>query len=151
MLLDFFAIFFSIKFTRSSGWSSDKKILVFEKFFNLFYSWLAHCWESNNAGTRDDAFKTLEARLKAYGTRINEQGSSDPDETFRLIGETFAAYAFADDTYIGVDGRPREDRFPDFLRKLSLDHDEIAIKVGGAAFNDRIQSLYSFFDSYKLK
>ena len=52
---------------------------------------------------------------------------------------------------IGIDGRLREDRFPAFQRKLSLDHDEIAITVGGAAFNDRIQSLYGFFDSYRLK
>lgn len=150
LFLDFFAIYFSLKFTRSPGWS-DKGILVFEKFFSLFLSWLAHFWESKSAGTRDDAFQTLDARLKAYGDRINDPSSADPEKMLHAIGETFAIYAFLDDTYIGDDGRPREDRFLAFQRKLSLDHDEIAITVGGAAFNDRIQSLYDFFDSYKLK
>lgn len=149
LFLDFFAICFSIKFTRSSGWSN--RILVFEKFFNLFYSSYAYFLENKNAGTRDRALKILVARLKAYDACINEASSSDPDKMLRSVGETFAAYTFLDDTYIGVDGRPREDRFPAFRMKFSLDHDEIAIKIGGAAFNDRIQSLYSFFDSYKLK
>ena len=150
LFLDFFAIYFSLKFTQSPGWS-DKGILVFEKFFSLFLSWLAHFWESKNAGTRDDAFNTLDARLKAYGERINEPSSADPEKMLRSIGETFAIYAFLDDTYTGGEGRLREDRFLAFKRKLSLDHDEIAITVGGAVFNDRIQSLYTFFDSYKLK
>lgn len=150
LFLDFFAIYFSLKFTRSPGWS-DKGILVFEKFFSLFLGWLGHFWESKNAGTRDDAFKILDARLEAYGSRINEPSSANPEELLRSIGEAFAIYVFLDDTYTGIDGRLREDRFLAFQRKLSLDHDEIAIKVGGAAFNDRIQSLYGFFDSYKLK
>jgi hypothetical protein len=148
--LDFFAIYFSLKFTRSPGWS-DKGILVFEKFFSLFLSWLGHFWESKNAGTTDDAFKTLDARLEAYGARINEPSSVDPEKMLRAIGETFAIYTFLDDTYQGIDGRLREDRFLAFQRKLSLDHDEIAIKVGGAAFNYRIQSLYEVFDSSKLR
>lgn len=127
LFLDFFAIYFSLKFTRSSGWS-DKGILVFEKFFSLFLSWLGHFWESKNAGTRDDAFNTLDARLKAYGGRIEEPSSADSDKMLRSIGETFATYAF-----------------------LSQNHDDITITVGAEAFNYRIQSLYDFFDSYKLK
>lgn len=148
--LDFFAIYFSLKFTRSPGWA-DKGILVFEKFFGLIVSWMGHYWESKNVGTRDDAYNTLDARLKAYGARIEEPSSVNPDKMLRSIGETFATYTFVDDTFIGVDGRPREDSFPDFMRKLSLDNEDIAITVGGAAFNYRIQSLYGFFDSYKLK
>lgn len=150
LFLDVFAIYFSLKFSRPPGWS-DKRILVFEKFFSLFLSWLGHFWESKNAGTRDDAFRILDGRLKAYGAIIEESSSADPDKIRRSIGEMFATYAFVDDTFIGVDGRPREDHFPDFLRKLSQDHENIAITVGGAAFNYRIQSLYCFFDSYKLK
>jgi hypothetical protein len=147
--LDFFAIYFSLKFTRSPGWS-DKGVLVFEKFFSLISSWLGHFWESKNAGTMDDAFKTLNARLEAYGARINEPSSEDPEKMLRSIGETFAIYAFLDDTYTGGQGRLREDRFLAFQRKLSLDHGEIAISVGAEAFNDRILSLYGFFDSNKL-
>ncbi len=150
LFLDFFAIYFSLKFTRSPGWS-DKGILVFEKFFSLFYNWLGGFWESKNAGTTDDAFKILDERLKAYGARIEEPSSEDPDKMLRSIGETFAAYAFVDDTFIGIDGRPKVDRFPDFQRKLSQDHDNITITVGTDAFNYRIQSLYGFFDSCKLK
>ena len=149
LFLDFFAIYFSLKFTRSPGWSG-KGILVFEKLFGLFSSWLGHFWESKNAGTRDDAFKIIDARLKAYGARIEEPSSADPDELLRSIGETFAIYAFVDDTFIGVDGRPREDCFWDLKKKLSRDHEDVVITVGGAAFNYRIQSLYGFFDSSKI-
>ena len=150
LFLDFFAIYFSLKFTRSPGWS-DKGILVFEKFFSLFLSWLGSFWESKNAGTRDDAFRILDERLKAYGARIEEPSSVDPDKMLRSIGEMFATYAFVDDAFIGIDGRPKEDRFPDFLRKLSQDHDDITITVGAEAFNYRIQSLYGVFDSCKLE
>ena len=150
LFLDFFAIYFSLKFTRSTGWW-DKGILVFEKLFSLLLSWLANTWESENIGTRDDGFRILDARLKAYGASIEEPGSADPDETLRLIGLQFATYVLVDDTFIGVDGRSREDRFPDFWRRLSQDHEEIVITVGGEVFNHRIQTLYSFFDSYKLK
>jgi len=148
--LDFFAIYFSLKFTRSPGWSG-KGILVLEEFFSLFSSWLGNFWESKNAGTKDDVFKILDARLEAYGARINEPGSAEPEEMLRAIGETFAIYAFLDETYQGIDGCLKEDRFFDIQRKLSLDHDEIAIKVGGAAFNYRINSLYEVFDSFKIK
>jgi hypothetical protein len=150
LFLDFFAIYFSIKFNRSPGWS-DKGILIFERFFSLFLSWMTNFWESKNAGTRNDAFKTIDARLKTYGASIEEPTSKDPDEMLRSIGLRFAAYAFADDTSVRVDGRPREDRFPVFLRKLSQDHEDIVTTVGGAAFNYRIQSLCGFFDSFKLK
>jgi hypothetical protein len=81
--------------------------------------------ERKKAGTMDDALKILDARLEAYGACINEPGCRDPKKFLRSIGEIFATYA--------------------------LNHDETAIRVGGAAFNDRIQSLYGFFDSNKLK
>ena len=149
LFLDFFAIYFSLKFTRSPDWSA-KGILVFEKLFSLLLSWLGHFWENKNAGTMDDAFKTLDARLKVYGASI-VASPEDPDGMLRSIGLAFAAYAFTDDTFVGEDGHPREDGFPVFLRKLSQDVAEIAIKVAGDSFNDRIQMLYGVFDSYKLK
>jgi hypothetical protein len=149
LFVDFFAIYFSLKFTRSPGWSG-KGILVFEKFFSLFLSWLGHFWESKNAGTTDDAFKTLDARLKSYGDCIEEPSSSDPEQMLRSIGEMFARHALIDDTFFGADGRPREDCFVNFQKKLSRDHEDITITVGGAAFNYRMQSLYGFFDSTKV-
>jgi len=125
LLVDFSAIYFSLKFTRSPGWT-NKGMLVFEKFFNLFLNWLGNVFESKNAGTRDDAFKILDSRLKAYAECI-ESGSEDPDEILRSIGEMFVNYAFINDP------------------------DGIAIRVGVESFNHRIVSLYDLFDSYKLK
>jgi hypothetical protein len=104
LFLDFFVIYFSLKFTRSPGWS-NKGILVFEKFFYLFSSWLGSFWESKNAGTIDDAIKTIDSRLEAYGACINEPSSEDPEKMIRSIGEMFAIYAFLDDTYTGGEGR----------------------------------------------
>lgn len=150
LFLDFVAIYFSLKCTRSPGWS-DKGILVFEKLFRLIASWLGNFWESKKVGSRDDAFRILDARLKAYGARIEEPSSVDPDAMLRSVGETFAMYALTDETFCGVDGRAREDRFPDVLTKLSQDPDGIAITVGSAAFNHRVQSLYGMFDSFKVK
>jgi hypothetical protein len=149
VFLDFFAIYFSLKFTRSPGWH-DKGILVFEKLFSLVLSWFGSFLESKNAGTRDDAFRILDGRLKAYGATIERPSSADPDEMIRSVGLTYAAYAFAEDSFYGADGRPREDRFPDFLRKLSQDHGEIVIAVGGEVFNHRMQMLYTWFDSHEV-
>ena len=67
------------------------------------------------------------------------------------IGETFAMYALTDETFYGADRRPREDRFPDVLEKLSQDHDRISITVGSKAFNQRVQPLYGLFDQFKVK
>jgi hypothetical protein len=149
VLLDFFAIYFSLKFTRSPGWR-DKGILVFEKLFSLIVSWFGNFLESKNAGTRDDALKILDERLKAYGATIEEPGSADPQQLIYSIGLKYAIFVFADDSFIGADSRPREDRFPDFLQKISKDHSEIVIAVGGEVFNHRTQMLYSWFDSYKV-
>ena len=60
-------------------------------------------------------------------------------------------YALVDETFFDEDGHPREDRFPDVVRKLAQDVDNITITIGAQAFNHRIQSLYDFFDSNKLK
>jgi hypothetical protein len=51
VFLDFFAIYFSLKFTHSPGWR-DKGILVFEKLFSLLLSWLANAWERKQRGRR---------------------------------------------------------------------------------------------------
>lgn len=150
IFLDFFAIYFSLKFTRSPGWR-DKGVLVFEKLFDLILRWWGTAWESNNRGTRDDVFKVFDGRLKVYGARIEERTSEDPDTMLRSIGEIFAMYALTDETFCGADGRAREDRFPDVLNKLSQDHDGIAIAVGSEAFNDRVQSLYGMFDQFTVK
>jgi len=150
LFLDFVAIHFSLKFTQSPGWT-DKATLVFEKLFSLIVSWLGNFWESRRVGTRDDAFRMLDARLKAYGARIEEPGSVDSDTMLRSIGETFAMYALTDETFCGVDGHAREDRFPDVWKKCSQDPGGIAITVGSVAFNHRVQSLYGMFDSFKVK
>jgi hypothetical protein len=150
IFLDFFAIYFSLKFTRSPGWR-NKGVLVFEKLFGLLLSWWGTAWESNNRGTRDDVFKVFDGRLKVYGARIEEPASEDLDTMLRSIGETFAMYALTDETFYGADGRAREDRFLDVLKILSQDHDGIAIAVGSEAFNDRVQSLYGMFDQFAVK
>ena len=150
IFLDFFAIYFSLKFTRSSWWR-DKGILVFEKLFSLLLSWWGTAWESDNRGTRDDVFRVFDARLKAYGARVEEPSSEDPETMLTSIGETFAMYALTDETFCGADGRAREDRFQDVLKKLSQDHGRIAITVGSEAFNHRVQSLYGMFDQFKVK
>jgi hypothetical protein len=149
VLLDFFAIYFSLKFTRSPSWR-DKGILVFEKLFSFVLSYFGDFLQSKNAGTRDDAFKILDARLKAYGARIEDPSSSNPEEMLRSIGETFGMYALLDETFFGADGRAREDRFPDILKKLSQDYDNVAITVGSEVFNHRMQMLYAWFDSHKV-
>lgn len=145
LFLDFFAIYFALKFTRCSGWS-EKRFLVFEKFLGLFSTWLGKFWESKNAGTKDDAYKTIDARCEAYGAGIGGT-STDPDETRRSIGMTFAAYAFADDRFVG---RPRKEGFPEYLRKLSQDQCDTVVRVAGEVFTHRIQTLQGFFNSYRL-
>ena len=149
VLLDFFAIYFSLKFTRSPGWR-DKGILVFEKLFSSVLSFYGNFLKSKNAGTRDDAFKILDERLKAYSASIEEPSSANPEGMLRSIGLKFAMYALAEDSFYGADGRSREDRFPDFLRKISQDHDEIVITVGGEVFNHRMQMLYTWLDLHKV-
>ena len=149
LFLDFFAIYFSLKYTRAPGWA-DKGEPVFEKLFLMIGEFVGGFWEEQNAGTKDDAFKMLLARITAYGARVEEPDSAEPDTMLRSIGETFAMYALTDETFCGPDGRAREDRFPDVLKKLSQDHANITITVGSAAFNYRVQSLYGMFDSFRL-
>jgi hypothetical protein len=146
LFLDVFATYCSLKFTRSPGWS-EKRLLVFESFLGLFLTWLGKFWESRSAGTMDDAGKAIDSRFKAYGASI-EATPPAPDETRRLIGMTFAAYAFADGRF---SGRPKEKEFPEFLRKLSQDQSETVIRVAEEVFNHRIQTLEHFFESHKLK
>jgi hypothetical protein len=149
VLLDFFATYFSLKFTRSPSWR-DKGILVFEKLFSFVLSWFGNFLEGKNAGTRDDAFKILDARLKAYGASIEEPSSADPEEMLRSIGLKFAMYALAEDSFYDADGRAREDRYEAFLGKLLVDHDNTITTVGAEVFNHRMQTLYTWFDSHKL-
>ena len=149
VLLDFFAIYFSLKFTRSPSWR-DKGIPVFEKLFSFVLSWFGDFLESKNAGTRDDAFEILDARLKAYGASIEEPSSADREEVLRSIGLKFAMYALADDSFFGADGRAREDRYEAFLGKLLVDHENIITTVGAEVFNHRMQALHTWFDSHKV-
>jgi hypothetical protein len=149
VFLDVFATYFSLKFTRSPGWR-DKGILVFEKLFNLISSWLGNAWESINAGTRDDAFKVIDERLKAYAAAIEEPTSANPDEMLHAIGSTFALFAFAHEGIGDPGSRERDAHYEEFLTKLLLDHRNIVIAVASEVFNHRMQSLYGMFDSYKL-
>lgn len=148
LLLDFFAVYFSLKFTRSPGWS-DKGILIFENLFYLFANWLGRFWESKNAGTVDDAYRIVNARLKSYGAAL-ENSSEDPDDIIHSIGLTFAAYAFCDDTSLGADGCPTDDTFRQFLLKIGQDVQDSVLRVGGDSFNYRLQTLNGFFDSHEL-
>jgi hypothetical protein len=150
IFLDFFAIYFSLKFTHSSGWS-DKSALVFEKFFSRVLSWWSDAWASINAGSRDDAFKVLDERLRAYGKAIEHQSSADPEEMLRSIGLTFAMFAFADDEMGDPGSAERDAHYEEFLTKLLLDYKNVLVTVAAEVFNHRMQSLYKMFDSYKLK
>jgi len=137
IFLDFFAIYFSLKFTRSPGWR-DKGVLVFEKFFSSFLSWYGNFLESKRAGTRDDAFKILDARLNAYGASIEEPSSAEPEEMLRSIGLKFAMYALAEECEKA------------FLVKLLVDCENIITTVGAEVFNHRVQMLHTWFDSHKI-
>ena len=150
IFLDFFAVYFSLKFTRSSGWS-EKGNVVFEQLYSLLCNWLGTIWESMGCGTKADAFRVIDARLKTYGERIEQPNSEDPDSMLASLGEAFALYTLTDDTFYGSDGSPKPDRFPDVLMRLGQDYDRVAITVGGEVVDHRVHSLHAMFDLYKVK
>ena len=147
VFLDFFAVYFFLKFTRSSSWRANGQ-LVFEKLFGFLATWLADFWAPRGAGTVEDAFKILDARLKVYGAVIEQPSSAEPDQLIQAIGLQYAAYAFADDG-IGTPGsRERDAHYDEFLSKL--DHHNVVTTIGGEVFNHRIEMLHTWFDSHKV-
>ena len=150
VFLDFFAIHFGLRITRSPGWQ-DNGTLVSEKLFSLVLKWWGDAWESNNRGTIDDAFRILDGRLKAYESVIEGLNSADPEGMTRALSVMYAMFALAEDSFFGTDGRPRKDRYPDHLTKLLLDHKNVVSTVGAEALHYRMHMLQSLFDSFTLK
>jgi len=150
VFLDFFAIHFGLRVTRSPGWR-DNGTLVSEKLFSLVLKWWGDVWESNNRGTIDDACSILNGRLKAYESVINELNSADPEEITRSLSLMYAMFALAEDSFFGADGRPTKDRYPDHLTKLLLDYKNVVSTVGAEALHYRMHTLQSLFDSFTLK
>ena len=149
VLLDYFAAYFSLKFTRSPTWRA-KGQSVFEKLFSLFAHWLVRFWQGKNAGTMDDAVRILGDRLAAYGVVIEEPTFADPQQLMHAIGLRYAMFAFTDDSFVGADDRPRPDRFSEFVARMSQDTEEVTIAVGGEVFNHRMQTLHAWFDSHSV-
>ena len=149
LFLDFFAIYFSLKFTRAPGWCG-KGLPVFEKLAALMVDMLGDFWESRLVGTKQEAAKLLGARIDAYGAIVENPESGDSDSMLRAIGERFAMYAITNDSHYEEDGSPRGDRFPDVLQRLRI-YGEPAITVGGEAFSERVTSLYGMFDAFTLE
>jgi hypothetical protein len=149
VFLDFFATYFSLKFTHSPGWR-DKGILVFEKLFSLIVSWLANTLHSISAGNKDDAFRVIDERLKAYAAATEDPSSANPDKMLHAIGSTFTLFAFAHEGIGDPGSRERDAHYEEFLTKLLLDHHNVVVTVAAEVFNHRMQSLYGMFDSYKL-
>jgi hypothetical protein len=150
VFLDFFAIHFGLRVTRSPGWQ-DKGTLVSEKLFSLVLKWWGDAWESNNRGTMDDAFRILNGRLKAYESVIDGLSSADPEEMIRSLSLMYAMFALAEDSFFGAVGLPRIDRYPDHLTKLLLDYKNVVSTVGAEALRYRMHTLQSLFDSFTLK
>lgn len=139
IFLDFFAIYFSLKFNRSSGWSDkDKCHLVFQKIFTLLISF----WTEKNIGTTDAVFNHIDGRLSVYSACI-EESSEDPSDLMHSIGTAYAALALSANS---TDPQIRSQ----IWFQLKGDRNNAVIKVGSDAFNNRIEMLYSFFDSSKL-
>jgi hypothetical protein len=149
IFLDFFAVYFSLKFTRSPSWRANGQ-LVFERLFSLLATFFADFWAPRHAGTVEDAFKILDARLKAYGVVIEQLSSADPDQLIQAIGLQYAMYAFAHEGIGDPGSRERDAHFEEFLAKLLLDHNNIVVTVGGEVFNHRMQMLYTWFDSHNV-
>jgi hypothetical protein len=149
IFLDFFAVYFSLRFTRSLSWRANGQ-LVFEKLFGLVATFFAAFWAPRNAGTVEDAFRILDARLKTYGAVIEQPSSTEPDQLTQAIGLQYAAYAFAHDGIGDPGSRERDAHYEEFLSKLLLDHNNIVVSVAGEVFNYRIQMLYTWFDSHKV-
>jgi len=150
IFLDFFAVYFSLKFTRSPSWRANGQ-LVFENLFSLLATFFADFWAPRHAGTVEDAFKILDARLKAYGAVIEQPSSADPDQLIQAIGLQYAMYAFAHEGIGDPGSRERDAHYEEFLAKLLLDHNNIVVTVGGEVFNHRMQSLYGIFDQFEVK
>jgi hypothetical protein len=150
VLLDFFAVYFSLKFTRSPSWRANGQ-LIFERLSHLLANFFADFWAPRNAGTVEDAFRIIDARLKAYSAVMEEQNSAEVDELTQAIGSQYAAYAFAHDGIGEPWSRERAAHYTEFLSKCLLDYRNVVIGVGGEVFNHRIQMLYSWFDSHKVE
>jgi hypothetical protein len=148
-LLDFFAVYFSLKFTHSPSWRANGQ-LIFEKLFGLLANFFADFWAPRNAGTIEDAFRILDARVKAYGAVIEEPSSAEADQLMHAIGCQYAAYAFAHDGIGQPGSRERDAHYDEFLAKLLLDHHNVVVTIGGEVFNHRIQMLHSWFDNHKV-
>jgi hypothetical protein len=149
VFLDVFATYLSLKFTHSSSWR-DNGHLVFEKLLSQFVRWLGDIWASNDAGTRDDAFRILDERLKGYSEAIEDPRSENRDEIIRSIGLRFAIFAFANEE-IGDPGSPERDaHYGEFLTNLMLDYKNVVVTVAGEVFDHRGKSLLGIFDSYNL-
>jgi hypothetical protein len=149
IFLDLFAVYFSLKFTRSPSWRANGQ-LVFERLFSLLATFFAAFWAPRNAGTVEDAFRILDARLKTYGAVIEQPSSADPDQLSQAIGLQYAMYAFAHEGIGEPGSRERDAHYEEFLTKLLLDHNNIVVTVAGEVFNHRIQMLYTWFDSHKV-
>lgn len=149
ILLDFFAIYFSLKFTRASGWQG-KGELVFERLLERLVDWWGNMLTSTNCGTRDDAFRLFDSRLTCYSECIN-QSAEGPDTAVDSIGESFALNTFADDSFFGDDGRFVEHRLPELLERLSLDQARTNATLGIEVFNYRCHALKGMFDQFKVK
>jgi hypothetical protein len=149
IFLDFFAVYFSLKFTRSPSWRTSGQ-LVFEKLFSLLATFFPDFWAPRHAGTVEDAFRILDARLKAYGAVIEQPSSAEPDQLIQAIGLQYAMYAFAHEGIGDPWSRERDAHYEEFLTKLLLDSNNIVVAVGGEVFNHRTQMLYTWFDSHNL-
>jgi hypothetical protein len=149
IFLDFFTIYFALKFTRTPAWRANGQ-LVFEKLFCLLAGFFAAFWAPRHAGTFDDAVRIITARIAAYGEAIEQPSSAEPDQLVEAIGLVFAAYAFAHD---GI-GEPwsgeRAAHYDEFANKLQLDHNKVVITVAGEVFNNRLQTLYTWFDGHNV-
>ena len=148
LYLDFFAIYYSLKFTHAPGWKG-KGLPVFERLATLMVDMIGDFWESRSVGTRQEASKLLASRIAYYGAITEGPEAEDPDSMLRAIGEKFAMYAITNDSHYRGDGFPREDRFLDALQRLRR-YGEPAVAVGGEAFNERVKSLYGMFNSFSL-
>ncbi len=149
IFLDFFAIYFSLKFTRSPSWRANGQ-LVFEKLFCLLAAFFGAFWAPRHAGTVEDAVRILTARIEAYGGAIEQPDSVEPDQLVEAIGSQYAAYAFAHDGIGDPGSRERAANYDEFATKLRLDHNKVVITVAGEVFNNRMQKLYTWFDSHKV-
>jgi hypothetical protein len=149
IFLDFFAVYFSLKFTRSSKWRANGQ-LVFEKLFCLLASFFAAFWAPRHAGTVEDAFRILTARIEAYGRAIEQPSSAEPDQLVEAIGLQYAAYAFAHEGMGEPWSRERDAHYDEFAAKLLRDPNNVVITVAGEVFNHRIQTLYAWFDDHSI-